>query len=151
MSVLSQNAEATPAQTDSKLGLVLEADELEADNLRSAPPTVYEDPFRPRADPFANSPSTTTLASFPSFTTLGSSTASTVGTAGTDVHPHLHHHRLFGRSTSPRHYPRGDSLDDKEESESLVRHSPSPEDRDLEAGEVEMPPEGSVRLVPSNR
>lgn len=121
------------------------------DNLRSAPPTVYDDPFRTRADPFANSPSTTTLASFPSTTSLGSSTASTVGTAQPDNRQHQHHNiRLFGRSTSGRSYPKGDSTDDRDESESLVRHT-SPVTRDPELGLLDMPPEGSVRLVPSNR
>ena len=132
-----------PAPSESKLGLI--TDELDADSLRSAPPTVYEDPFRTRADPFANSPSTTTLASFPSFTTSGSSTASTVGTAEpADRQSHQHHHRLFGRSTSGRDYPRGNTVDDEEESESLVRNS----SRDLEAGTLDIPPQGSIRLVP---
>ncbi|KIP01259.1 hypothetical protein PHLGIDRAFT_97099 [Phlebiopsis gigantea 11061_1 CR5-6] len=131
-----------PGRAESTLGLITE--ELDVDSLRSAPPTVYEDPFRARADPFANSPSTTTLASFPSFTTSGSSNASTVGTAGPDRQSHQHHHHLFGRSSSGRDYPRGNSDDDEEESESLVRNS----SRDLEAGTLNIRQEGSIRLVP---
>lgn len=167
---------------------------------QSAPPTLFEDPYRSRAfpvadDPFANSPSTTILSDFPKrpgyarSTSSSSTTGATVGFGIRDSrfatdesgalhdsslpavtssqqqqqqqHPHLD--RLFGRSrshsgsshTPGRHYPRGDSRDDREESESLVNPHPSGADeRDQSSTDsdsevlVELPPQGSIRFVP---
>ncbi|EKM54923.1 uncharacterized protein PHACADRAFT_259088 [Phanerochaete carnosa HHB-10118-sp] len=151
-------------EEDDKSSFSSTLEEIGAPSLRSAPPTVYEDPYRPRAaDPFAESPSTVTVSSFPSF----SSSVATVGRPGSqvsvdeafigarqDVVPSVgeresrgHHQRLFGRPTSGRDYPRGDSIDDREESESLWRRRSDEEslsDRDY-------PPEGSVRLVSASR
>lgn len=148
-------------EDDSSLVSSPEHDLESLEGLRSAPPTVYDDPYRPRTmDPFANSPSTTTVASFPSFSSstatvgrpdsqvsadpsfIGTRPVSSVGERGSHGH-----NSLFGRMGGGRHYPRGDSVDDREESESLW-HRPSDEES---LSDPEYPPEGSVRLVSANR
>lgn len=128
----------------------LPATQEEADGaLRSAPPVMTglntSDPYhRPHAeDPFAGSPSTSTLSSFPSISSItqatrGSSIRPSFISDDDDVrnsrHHHHHHHH--------RQYPRGDKDADKEESESLVHRSSSEDD--------DVPPNlGSIRLVPS--
>lgn len=64
--VLTTVSQLQLAGHDSRLGLALDTQ----DGRHSAPPTIYEDPYRthsPAIDPFANSPSTTTTSTFPSF------------------------------------------------------------------------------------
>lgn len=123
---------------------------LEYDNggLRSAPPVLTgldtSDPYhRPRAEnPFAGSPSTATLTSFPSISSITQATAgSSVRTAYDDdeVRDSRHHHSPHQHH---RQYPRGDKDVDREESESLW-HRSSSEDDDIP------PNQGSIRLVPS--
>ena len=136
---------------------------------RTAPPTLTDlspnNPFYhpPATDPFANSPNTTTLASFPSIST----TASTIPSDDSTISPASSkplissprkspskqgHAPLFGRGSSShghgRHYPRGDSQDDKDESVSLWR--PDEREPDLESGResrTDTPEPGSIRLV----
>ncbi|KAI0093083.1 magnesium transporter NIPA-domain-containing protein [Irpex rosettiformis] len=141
---------------------------LDADSLRSAPPTVYVDPYRsPTMNPFENSPQTTTAMTFPKYanSTSSLSTSTTGATIGTGIRDslvedrtsqgqgHGHLDRLFGRSNSSsgvRKYPKGDSMDDKEESMSLV-HRPSEESIESVESLPSIIPQGnSIRLVRSN-
>jgi len=153
----------------SKMGLMLDV----SDGLRSAPPTVLENPYRVQVeDPFANSPQTTTASTFPAYYNTYNSSSSTTSTTGATLglgtrdsrfeekrtssasRPHLD--RLFNRSSSSngsRHYPKGDSVEDEEESVSLW-HRPSLESHSADDHESDvelppMPPHGSVRLVGS--
>lgn len=129
----------------------------------------FSDPFsRPHPiDPFANSPSTTTLATFPSISSANSepdSLRAVVGlsldrskppSASASSSPYLSppqshsksgsgassHHHLFGRSASGKNYPRGDRDDDRDESVSLF----PPHGADIEEekeGEAETETEG---------
>ncbi|KAI0338196.1 DUF803-domain-containing protein [Trametopsis cervina] len=156
-----------PSQTAnaSSFGLM-----LDTDSLRSAPPTVYDDPYRtPVQDPFEGSPATSTTSTFPAYDRPA--TSSSISTTGATVGIGLresqyddqskrrpgHLDRLFGRASnasqtshaSSRHYPKGDLSDDKDESISLWQR-PSLEngDEDAESIESEVPPHASsVRLV----
>lgn len=125
------------------------------EDLRTAPPMLsalsFEDPFfDTRIDPYENTPSTAALATFPSVSstsitpTQDDDSPTSLRNSKSPTSQHLRvggsHHHLFGRTPSGRHYPRGDSVDDKEESQSLWRGSDSP---DLD------PAEASVRLVSS--
>ncbi|KAH8077493.1 magnesium transporter NIPA-domain-containing protein [Cristinia sonorae] len=142
--------------------------EVDEETPLSAPPMLsgldFHDPFaRPHPiDPFANSPSTTTLATFPSsISSIASepdSLRAVVGLTSSPererppsfhhstpprpaAHTHTsstgsHHHNIFGRGRSPhKGYPRGDEQDDRDESISLV-HTPN-EERDAEVQSVE--------------
>jgi magnesium transporter len=141
---------------------------FDADTLRSAPPTVYADPYQPH-DPFENSPNTTTASTFPLYSgSMNSSSTSTTGaTVGLGLrdprledtelgassrlgHGHGHLERLFGGTDSShgsRRYPKGDSLDDKEESVSLW-HRPSVDSVESLVSLPSIPSQGStIRLV----
>lgn len=108
------------------------------EDLRSAPPMLselsFDDPFfRPYMDPFENSPSTAVLTTFPSVSSASVAPSQEVDedfltpsrnpTSPPGQRRGGSHHSLFGRTPSGRNYPRGDSLDDKEESQSLWRRS----------------------------
>ena len=105
--------------------------------LRSAPPRVgiSNDAYH---DPFAGSPATATLPSFPSAMSLDEY-----------AEPRRHPHR---RLSSSRDYPKGNKSEDAEERVSLWdprRDSSNSEDMDVGASS-ESPP-GTVRLVSSSR
>ncbi|OBZ71029.1 putative magnesium transporter NIPA4, partial [Grifola frondosa] len=107
--------------------------------LRTAPPVLsgldtYHHPQR--IDPFNGSPSSATLASFPSATSSNVSTED-----GSSRRPHTHH--FFTRLPSDRHYPRGAPDADQEESERLWHRTSDDE-------ESALPSSGGVRLVPSS-
>lgn len=97
---------------------------------RNGPPTSI--------DPFAGSPSTTTLSSFPSASTPSPSEEERI----------TPQHRRFGRSSgsSSRVYPR-DRLADPEERVRLW----GPPRSDSEDGEEPSPPIGGIRLVPNSQ
>ncbi|KAF7793482.1 hypothetical protein EIP86_004594 [Pleurotus ostreatoroseus] len=113
---------------------------LDTDVPRTAP--LPSDPHRPPlVDPFAGSPSTASLTSFPSY--------STTSDQSTHRKSKGHHIPLFGRSSSGKDYPRGDKAVDREESESLWHRPESATDSASEAEDNDMPPQASVRLVSS--
>jgi len=133
--------------------------------LRSAPPVLdnlnLSNPFyQPHAvDPFENSPSTTTLATFPSMSSTSTSQlipsdspTDTIKKSSPTTPDRKtgssssHHHNIFGHSPSGgKSYPRGDSQDDREESMSLWRPS-----EDSGTSPPDLAP-SSIRLVPNRR
>ena len=123
---------------------------LDTDVPRSAP--LFSDPHRPPVeDPFAGSPSTTTLSTFPSYSTTTTQFSDT-SSRKSQSQRSSRHIPLFGRTASGRDYPKGNSVDDKEESERLFRQRDpevSPDASEPEELEPDLPPTGSVRLVTS--
>ncbi|KAI0058115.1 DUF803-domain-containing protein [Artomyces pyxidatus] len=129
-----QSAASVPPRPD------FEAD-AEVLGLRTAPPRLGTGVL-PQAykDPFEGSPSTSTVASFPSASLSEETEREQERLKG--------HHRRYSNHSSVRSYPKGDRRDDAEESVSLWdRRSESEED----FGAASPPPGGSsVRLVPSS-
>ncbi len=108
------------------------------EGLRTAPPRVGI-PAETYYDPFDGSPATVTLPSFPSELAL-------------DDEPVRRHHRRFSRQGSSREYPKGNNVDDEEESVSLWdprRDTNSEETADAVASPDS--PIGTIRLVNSSR
>jgi hypothetical protein len=108
------------------------------EGLRTAPPRVGI-PARTYHDPFEGSPATAALPSFPSELSLD------------DEPLRRPQHRRFSRQGSSRDYPKGDNVDDLEESESLW--DPRRDTNSEEADAVASPdsPIGTIRLVNSSR
>lgn len=108
------------------------------EGLRTAPPRVGI-PAGTYQDPFDGSPATATLPSFPSELSLD------------DSPPRRPQHQRFSRQGSSRDYPRGDNVDDLEESVSLW--DPRRDTNSEEADAVAAPdsPIGTIRLVNSSR
>lgn len=113
---------------------------------RTAP--LMSDPHRPPLeDPFANSPSTTTLSTFPSYSTTASVPYSDSSSSHRKLSRGPHIASIFTRTASGgRQYPRGHSVDDREESESLF-HRPDTEPDSASDTDTDLPLHGSVRLV----
>ncbi|KAA1471864.1 DUF803-domain-containing protein [Dentipellis sp. KUC8613] len=113
------------------------------DAVRSAPPRIGThgiDEHR-ATDPFDGSPSTTTLASFPS---------TSVTSLYEDAQSQPRQHRRYQRSSSSsRDYPKGDKRDDAEESMRLWNRSSEEDERDDGEG-GSSPPIGGIRLVTSS-
>ncbi|KAI9455361.1 magnesium transporter NIPA-domain-containing protein [Lactarius psammicola] len=123
--------------TDPKPGHPLRYDPA-FEGLRSAPPRVGI-PAETYYDPFEGSPATVTLPSFPS-------------EQSPDDEPVRRHHRRFSRQGSSRDYPKGNNVDDEEESESLW--DPRRDINSEEAADVVASPDspiGTIRLVNSSR
>lgn len=108
------------------------------EGLRTAPPRVGI-PAETYHDPFEGSPATAAMPSFPSELSLD------------DSPPRRPQHRRFSRQGSSRDYPKGDNVDDLEESESLW--DPRRDTNSEEADAVAAPdsPIGTIRLVNSSR
>ena len=108
------------------------------EGLRTAPPRVGV-PAGTYSDPFDGSPATATLPSFPSNLSLDDDTLRRPV------------HRRFSRQGSSRDYPRGNNVDDLEESESLW--DPRRDTNSEEADAVASPDSttGTIRLVLSSR
>jgi hypothetical protein len=108
------------------------------EGLRTAPPRVGI-PAGTYHDPFDGSPATAALPSFPSELSLD------------DEPLRRPQHRRFSRQGSSRDYPKGDNVDDLEESESLW--DPRRDTNSEEADAVASPdsPIGTIRLVNSSR
>ncbi|KAF8271494.1 magnesium transporter NIPA-domain-containing protein [Lactarius quietus] len=108
------------------------------EGLRTAPPRVGI-PAASYHDPFDGSPATVTVPSFPSDLSLDDETS------------RRPHHRRFSRQGSSRDYPRGDNVDDLEESVSLW--DPRRDGNSEEADAIASPdsPIGTIRLVNSSR
>jgi hypothetical protein len=108
------------------------------EGLRTAPPRVGV-PAGTYRDPFDGSPATATLPSFSSDLSLDDDTLRRPV------------HRRFSRQGSSRDYPKGDNVDDLEESESLW--DPRRDTNSEEADAVASPdsPIGTIRLVLASR
>ncbi|EJF65229.1 hypothetical protein DICSQDRAFT_152481 [Dichomitus squalens LYAD-421 SS1] len=155
--VVGTNGEQTPTTGRQVVHLppIESREELNDSSVpRTAPPAFggnSADPFdRPTltSSPFDGLPSTATLATFPSATS--SSTNSSGGRHGPTTPTKSSRLPFFGRSPSSRHYPRGESEEDREESISLWNR---PSTESLDASETSSDadlPGGGIRLVPSS-
>ncbi|KAI0047905.1 DUF803-domain-containing protein [Auriscalpium vulgare] len=138
------NFQRSPSSSPSRLvGPPLDA---EVYGLRTAPPRLGLGLDQaPYVDPFDGSPSTSTVASFPS---------ATLDSPEIDNHGHHRRHSAYSGSRS---YPRGNQADDEEESMRLVdrqsvdRQSEADSEGDGELGLTSSPPRGGIRLVPSSK
>lgn len=107
------------------------------EGLRTAPPRIGI-PVETYHDPFAGSPATVTLPSFPSL-------------EGAPIR--VSQHRRFSRQGSSRDYPKGNNVDDEEESVSLwdPRRDNSNNSEEADAAASPDSPIGTIRLVSSSR